>query len=150
MSDEVTATLKCCHTCRMVGKPNQTPPVAPLPTIPAVEPPFTRVLVDMVGALTTTKAGQKYLLAIMDVTIRYLEAMSLRSTHTKVVFRLLPESQSDRGTKFTDKLFAKALTAWGIRHISSACRPQPQEALERHHQTLKTMLRACCIDNDKA
>ena len=87
MSGEVATILKCCHTCQLVGKPNQTPPVAPLHPIPAVDPPFTRVLIDIVGPLPTTRAGHKYLLTIMDVTTRYPEAIPLRSTHSKVVLK---------------------------------------------------------------
>ncbi|ORD93107.1 POL, partial [Enterospora canceri] len=144
----------------MVGKPNQTPPVAPLHPIPAVNPPFTRVRFDMVGPLPTTKAGHKYLLTIMDVTTRYPEAIPVRSTHARVVLKALlnffthfglpPEIQSDRGTNFTSKLFNKTMTEWGIKHfLSSAYHPQSQGALERHHQTLKTMLRAFCLEREK-
>ena len=81
--------LKSCHTCQMVGKSNQIPPVAPLHPIPAVDPLFTRVLIDMVGPLPTTKTGHKYLLTIMDVITRYPEAIPLRSTHARVVVKAL-------------------------------------------------------------
>ena len=58
--------------------------------------------------------------------------------------------QSDRGTNFTSKLFEKTMTEWGIKHVlSSAYHPQSQGALERHHQTLKTMLRAFCMEREK-
>ena len=160
MSGEVATILKCCHTCQLVGKPNQTPPVAPLHPIPAVDPPFTRVLIDIVGPLPTTRAGHKYMLTIMDVTTRYPEAIPLRSTHSKVVLKALltffthfglpAELQSDQGTNFTSKLFNDTMTAWGIKHIvSSAYHPQSQGALERHHQTLKTMLKSFCMERDK-
>ena len=144
----------------MVGKPYPTPPVAPLHPIPAVDPPFTRILIDMVGPLSTTKSGHKYLLTIMDVTTRYPEAIPLRSTHARVVLKALLnffthfglplEIQSDRGTNFTSKLFEKTMTEWGIKHVlSSGYHPQSQGALERHHQTLKTMLRAFCLEREK-
>ena len=120
MAREVAELLKSCHTCQMVGKPNQTPPVAPLHPIPAVDPPFTRVLIDMVGPLPTTKAGHNYLLTIIDVTTRYPEAIPLKSTHTRVMlnallnfftyFGLPLKIQSDRGTSFTSKLFEKTMT----------------------------------------
>ena len=48
MAGDITELLKCCHTCQMVGKPNQTSPVAPLHPIPAVDPLFTRVLYQLV------------------------------------------------------------------------------------------------------
>ena len=51
----------------MVGKPNQIIPPAPLKPIPAVEEPFSRLIVDYVGPLNKTKAGNEYLLTIMCV-----------------------------------------------------------------------------------
>ena len=42
---------RTCHTCQLVGKPNQDPPKAPLKPIPTVEEPFSRVIVDCVGPL---------------------------------------------------------------------------------------------------
>ena len=79
----------------------------------------------------------------MDVTTRYPEAIPLRSTHTKMVLKALlnfftqfglpPELQSDRGTNFT----------------SRAYHPQSQGALERHHQMLKSMIRAFCLEYEK-
>ena len=48
---------KTCHTCQMVGKPNQTIPKAPLQPIPAFDEPFSRILIDCVGPLPRTKSG---------------------------------------------------------------------------------------------
>ena len=119
MAEDITELLKSCHTCQMEGKPNQTPPVAPLHPIPAVDFPFTRVLIDMVGPLPTTKVGHKYLLTIMDVTIRYPEALPVRSTHARVVLKALlnflpilvclPRFSPMGGTNFTSKLFEKTM-----------------------------------------
>ena len=160
MAAAVASVLKCCHTCQLVGKPNQVPPVAPLHPIPAVQPPFTRVLLDIVGPLPPTKAGNKYLLTIMDATTRYPEAIPIRSFHASVVikklveffthFGLPAEIQTDRGTNFTSNLFEQTMTEWGVRHVlSSAYHPQSQGALERHHQTLKNMLRTFCCDHEQ-
>jgi hypothetical protein len=46
---DVSEFCKSCHICKMVGKPNQKIPSAPLQLIPAFEEPFSRVLVDCVG-----------------------------------------------------------------------------------------------------
>ena len=160
MAAQVAEIIKCCHTCQVVGKPNQGPPPAPLHPIPAIDPPFTRVLADIVGPLPPTRAGYKYLLTIMDQTTRYPEAVPLRSIHAKVVLKALlnffskfglPQViQTDRGTNFTSNLFNQTMTEWGVKHVvSSAYHPQSQGALERHHQTLKTMLKSFCMDHCK-
>ena len=54
---DVTEYCRSCHTCQVVGKPNQTIPVASLHPIPAFEEPFSRVIIDRVSPLPKTKAG---------------------------------------------------------------------------------------------
>ena len=38
-----------CHTCQIIGKPNQKIPAAPLRPIPAFDEPFNQVLIECVG-----------------------------------------------------------------------------------------------------
>ena len=64
---DVVKFCRACHTCQVVGKPNQKPPVAPLKPIPPVEEPFSRILVDCVGPLPKTKSGNNYLFTIYYV-----------------------------------------------------------------------------------
>ena len=71
MKRKITKYYKTCHSCQMVGKPNQIIPPAPLKPIPAVEEPFSRLIVDCVGPLNKTKAGNEYLLTIMCVNTEY-------------------------------------------------------------------------------
>ena len=79
----VTEYCRTCHTCQLVGKPNQKPPRAPLHPIPAFEEPFSRVIVDCVGPLPKTRSGHEYLLTIMCASTRYAEAIPLRSIKAK-------------------------------------------------------------------
>ena len=160
MRKSVSAFVQCCHTCQVVGKPAHAAAPVPLHPIPAIDPPFTRVMIDIVGPLPPTSAGNKYLLTLMDVTTRYPEAIPIRSIHAKVVVKVLlgffskfglpKEVQSDRGVNFTSKLFEDSMKEWGVSHImSSAYHPQSQGALERYHHTLKVMLRSFCLDHQK-
>ena len=50
-----------CHTCQVVGKPNQVIPKAGLQPIPAFDEPFSRIIIDCVGPLPKTKSGNEYL-----------------------------------------------------------------------------------------
>ena len=156
----VSQYCRTCHTCQVVGKPNQKPAPAPLKPIPAFEEPFSRVLVDCVGPLPKTKSGHEYLLTIMCASTRYAEAIPLRSIKAKPVgealrafftrFGLPKEVQSDQGSNFTSRLFQEELYALGIRQVtSSAYHPQSQGALERFHQTLKSMIRTYCEDHKR-
>ena len=79
---DVSKYCKTCHTCQMVGKPNQTIPKAQLQPIPAFDEPFSRILIDCVGPLPRTKSGNEYLLTIMCTSTRFPEAIPLTLSQT--------------------------------------------------------------------
>ena len=55
--------------------------------------------------------------------------------------------QSDQGSNFTSGLFEGVMKSLGIRQYkSTAYHPQSQGVVERFHLTLKTMIRAYCLD----
>ena len=157
---DVTEFCRTCHTCQLVGKPNQTIPKAPLRPILVFEEPFSRVIIDCVGPLPKTKSGNQYLLTIMCASTRFPEAIPLRNIKTKTIvdalikfFSLfgLPKSiQSDQGSNFMSGIFQQVMHELKIRQFSSsAYHPESQGALERFHQTLKTMIKTYCFDTEK-
>ncbi|KAL2082452.1 hypothetical protein ACEWY4_022270 [Coilia grayii] len=156
---DVVEFCRSCHACQVVGKPNQVIPTAPLKPLPVVEEPFSRVVVDCVGPLKKTKKGNEYLLTIMDVTSRFPEAVALRNIKARPViealvqffskFGLPREVQTDRGSNFSSGVFQEVMSELGIRQVlSSAYHPQSQGAIERCHQTLKTMIKTFCLQCD--
>ncbi|KAK3084422.1 hypothetical protein FSP39_016366 [Pinctada imbricata] len=157
---DVSEFCKSCHNCQMVGKPNQVIPPAPLQPIPAFEEPFSRVLVDCVGPLPRTRSGNQYLLTIMCTSTRFPEAIPLRNIKAKTIVKALtkffsfvgaPKAiQSDQGSNFMSGLFQQVMHELGIRQYkSSAYHPESQGALERFHQTLKTMMKTYCHQYEK-
>ena len=160
INQDVSKYCKTCHTCQLVGKPNQKVPIAPLKPIPAMDEPFTRVIIDCVGPLPRTKAGNEYILTIMDAATRFPEAVPLRKITAPAVTKALVKFftlvglpkviQSDQGSNFTSRIFNQIMKELGIQHtMSSAYHPQSQGALERYHQTLKNMMRCYCMDHEK-
>ena len=160
LKSEVSKYCKTCHTCQMVGKPNQTIPKAQLQPIPAFDEPFSRILIDCVGPLPRTKSGNEYLLTIMCTSTRFPEAIPLRNIKTKSIVKALikfftfvglPKSvQSDQGSNFMSGIFQQVMHELGIKQYrSSAYHPESQGALERFHQTLKNMIRSYCFDTEK-
>ena len=148
LKSDVSKYCKTCHTCQMVGKPNQTIPKAQLQPIPAFDEPFSRILIDCVGPLPRTKSGNEYLLTIMCTSTRFPEAILLRNIKTKSIVKALikfftfvglPKSvQSDQGSNFMSGIFQQVMHELGIKQYrSSAYHPESQGALERFHQTLK-------------
>ena len=111
LKGDVVKFCKSCHTCQVVGKPNQRPSPAPLKPIP--EELFSRILVDCVGPLPKTRSGNQYLLTIMRANTRFPEAIPVRNT--KVVKALinfigLPRHvQSDQGSNFMSGIFQQVM-----------------------------------------
>ena len=114
----------------------------------------------MCGAISQTKSQNEYLLTIMCSFTRCPEAIPLRSIKTNTILKalikffkifLLPKSiQSDQGTNFMAHAFQQVMSQLGIKQYkSSAYHPESQGALERFHQTLKTMIKMYCIENSK-
>ena len=160
LKSDVSKYCKTCHTCQMVGKPNQTIPKAPLQPIPAFDEPFSRILIDCVGPLPRTKSGNEYLLTIMCTSTRFPEAIPLRNIKTKSIVKALikfftfvglPKSvQSDQGSNFMSGILQQVMHELGIKQYrSSIYHPESQGALERFHQTLKNMIRSYCFDTEK-
>lgn len=157
---DVTQFCRSCHTCQMVGKPNQKIPQAHLHPIPAFEEPFSRILIDCVGPLPKSKSGNEYLLTIMCMSTRFPEAIPLRNIKTKTIVKALikfftlvglPKSiQSDQGSNFMSGIFQQVMYELDIhQYKSSAYHPESQGALERFHQTLKNMIRTYCFDTKR-
>uniref|UniRef100_A0A8W8MZ15 Integrase catalytic domain-containing protein n=1 Tax=Magallana gigas TaxID=29159 RepID=A0A8W8MZ15_MAGGI len=160
MRKDVVEYCRSCHVCQVVGKPNQKIPPAPLIPIPAFDEPFTKVIIDCVGPLPKTKVGNQYLLTIMCASTRFPEAIPLRNIKSRTIVNALTKFftnvglplsvQSDQGSNFTSKVFKQVMCELGIKHhTSSAYHPESQGALERFHQTLKTMMRTYCLSNEK-
>ena len=157
---DVAKWCRECHTCQLGGKPNQNIPQAPLHSIPAFDEPFSHIIIDCVGPLPKTKSQNEYLLTIMCSSTRFPEAIPLRSIKTNTILKALikfftlfglPKSiQSDQGTNFMAHAFQQVMNQLGIKQYkSSAYHPESQGALERFHQTLKTMIKMYCIENSK-
>lgn len=154
---DVSAYIKTCHVCQLTGKPNQKVKPAPLQPILTMSEPFTHLIVDCVGPLPCAKSGCKYLLTVMCQSTRYPAAYLLRSITTKTIVKALSQFisifgipkviQSDRGLNFSSHMFAQVLKI--KQNQSSAYHAQSQGALERFHQTLKSLLRAYCTELDR-
>lgn len=160
LKSDVVKHCRTCHVCQMTGKPNQVIPPAPLCPIPVMGEPFEKVIVDCVGPLPKTKTGNQFLLTIMCASTRYPEAIPLRKITSPVITKALvkffstfglPKTiQTDQGTNFKSNVFAHALNTLGITHVtSSPYHPESQGALERFHQTMKSVLRKHCFESQK-
>ena len=151
LKTDVSNYSRSCHTCQVVGKPNQVIPKAGLQPIPAFDEPFSRIIIECVGP-----SGNEYLVTIMCASIHFPEAIPLRNIKTKTIAKALikfftfvglPKSvQSNQGSNFMSGIFQQVMHELGIKQYrSSAYHPDSQSGLERFHQTLKNMIRSYCF-----
>ena len=156
MKRDIAQFIKTCHICQLAGKNNQSIKPAPLCPIPSVGKPFEHIIIDCVGPLPTSKSGCAYLLTVMCQSTRYPAAYPLRSITTRALVKSLTQFisifgiprviQSDRGSNFTSTMFRNVLRQLKVKQqLSSEYHPQSQGALANFHSTLKSLLRAYCI-----
>ena len=147
-----------CESCPLCQKAGPAVTVkAPLQPLPVMREPFSRVAMDIFGPLTRTKAGNKYILVIMDYETRWPEAFALKNMTSETVADCLVEVTarlglpnevlSDNGTNFTSKVMARFCMTVGIKQIkTSPYHPQTDGMVERFNATLKTLLRKLTKD----
>ena len=120
--------------------------------IPAAR--FSHVYVDIVGPWPPSRAGNRYLLTMIDRSTRWFEAVPLGGITADLVldafvatwvarFGLLSQVTTDRGTQFTSGTWGVWCAAQGVRHITTtAFHPQSNGMVERLHRQIKDALRA--------
>lgn len=91
---------------------------------------------------------------------RFPEAIPLRTVTAKTAVKALTKFfstfglpsvvQTDQGTNFLSRVFKQVLQSLAVTHkVSSAYHPESQGALERWHQSFKSVLRKYCFDTEK-
>lgn len=82
--------------------------------------------------------------------LKFKAGLKLALTKFFSTFGLPKVVQTDQGTHFMSRLFKQVLSQLNIKHeVSSAYHPESQGALERFHQTLKSMLLTFCAQSEK-
>ena len=103
---------------------------------------------DVFDPLPRTKAGNEYVLVLMDYTSKWHEAYALRNVTTETVVKCLidmtarvgipEEILMDNGSNFVSKTMREYCTTMGIEQIkTSPYHPQTDGMVERFNATLK-------------
>ena len=125
---------------------------APLNPLPVIKEPFTRIAMDVFGPLNRTKAGNKYILVLMDYATKWPEAFALRNVTAETIVNYLievtarigvqQELLTDNGSNFMSKVMKKYCSMTVIKQIrTSPYHPQTDGMVERFNATLKRLLR---------
>ena len=154
MFREIQEYCASCDICQRTAKQRSGEKV-PMISPPIISEPFKKIAMDIVGPLSRTKKGNKYILTIVDEATRYPEAFPLKNIEAKTVATTLMELISrvgipemiltDQGTNFVSTLMKDLYKVFGIRGIkTSPYRPQTNGRVERFNGTLKSMLKKLC------
>ena len=148
----VQCTVRRCALCQVHGDKRRFPPPSEMPV---AHYPGQVMALDLVGPLTPTKDGFRYLVTAIDHNTGWLDASPIKAKTQREVFRYIkndlvprygaPEVLiTDQGLEFKGRDLAQYLHFIGTEHRrSTPYHPQTNGRLERAHRTLKALLRKC-------
>jgi len=126
---------------------------APLKITDTLDKPFKKCALNIVGPLTITSIGNKYILAFQNNLTKFSKAIPIPNQEaitvakkfiTKIVLEYgIPEEiLTDQGTNFTSDMFKNVCKLLKINKAqTTAYHPESNGALERSHRTLTEYLR---------
>ena len=152
ISTEVSNYCRSCEVCQKNDP--KCPPRAKMVSMPWIEQPFKRIAMNVIGPLSRTQRGNRYILTICDYATLYLEAVAMPSVYievTRIARELVnlfshvgvsDEILTDQGTNFMSSLPEKIYRLLHIKKIrTTPYHPQTNGVVERFNGTLKSMLR---------
>ncbi|KAK3088363.1 hypothetical protein FSP39_018216 [Pinctada imbricata] len=152
MYQNVADYIRSCNACQLAKKTTK-PARAPLVNMPIEDDTFSRLHMDILGPLTTSDEGYKYILLVVDSFSKYPEAFPLKTQESKEIAQVLFSQifarygaprviVSDRGQNFLSKLVTAVCEIFQVtRHYTSAYHPQTNSACERMNSTIAQGLR---------
>ena len=158
VQQDVKCHCQTCGDCQRGARGSKGK--APLMPLPAVDEPFRRIAMDIVGPLKRSKRGNKYILTLMDFSTRFPEAIPLRRVDAQTVADAMmgvfcrlgfpEEILTDQGSNFMSEIMRRVTDLLGVKQLkTSPYHPECDGMLERFHATLKLMMRKTCKDRDR-
>lgn len=139
-----------CDCCTARKLPNGAPKVPMKSYITGT--PMTRVAVDVLGPLTETERGNRYILVLGDYFSKWTVAVPLPNQEAKMVAKAMVEEwicqwgaprfvHSDQGRNFESELFSQLMEMLEIKKTrTTPLHPQSNGMVERFNKTLLRIL----------
>lgn len=150
LKKDISDMVRSCNECQR-SKQAQNTKVGQLSS--EISPhSFHKIFIDFIGALPRSKAGNTYLLTIIDSFSKYTVFLPARNTNSKTVVNLLEKGLfsyfgfpkymvTDNVSYFTSREINDMCLKYGIRHITtSPYYPAPSHA-ERANKNIKVAMR---------
>ncbi len=157
MFEDIRNYVKTCDDCQRRGGLQKNNIIHPIPA----KAPFQRIGIDIVGLLTITRRGNRYIVTVMDYFTKWPIAKALKEATAKAVSKFIyqkiicehgcPEVlQSDRGTHFVNRVIEDLTKKFRIKHrLSLPYHPQINGLVERFNQTLCEKLAKLAEETDQ-
>lgn len=152
MSQDIRHFISCCPECQKHKATNQLPLGKMGTEIPRVAP-FNVLCVDFVGPLPRSRAGNCYILTILDSATKYLFAVPVRNATTAAAIKAITEHVflehglctyivADNGSTFASKQFKEFCESFNVQlQLISKYSPS-NNPVERSHRVIKDSLSA--------
>jgi len=157
LSNDVKAYVSNCMICaKRKAYGSIKAPLKPLPPVTKV---WEQIAMDIVGPVTESSNGNKYILVLSDYASRFVMTIPMENqkAHTiaenlvkKVYTKYGPPERvlTDQGTNFLSKLIAEICLLFKIKQIkTTSYHPQTDGLVERFNRTLCDML-ACYVSEN--
>lgn len=113
--------------------------------------PWETVSSDLIGPLTRSSLGNKYLLVFQDRFTKWIEVQPLRNATARTVIQGLRKQiiyrygtpktiVSDNGAQYSNRLFKKMTTAFGIHHRFTPPYSPQNNPVERANKVIGTII----------
>ena len=151
MAADIYKTIRNCTTCAK-NRVKLRRRTHPLRIFPATRP-IESLAIDILGQLTKSRKGNRFLLVMSDrfsklthvVPLRRIDAYTVAVSFVEAwVFKYGPPKTliSDNGKRFASKFFQAVCSLPGISNIfTSTNHPQTNGQVERYNRTILAMLR---------
>lgn len=151
MYQNIADYVRSCRECQLSKRPTHHAP-APLTPMP-IEDRFSRIHMDILGPITKTTEGHKYILLVVDSFSKWPEAFPLRTQDSTEIAKVLFKEifcrygapytiVTDRGQNFMSKLVTAVCQIFQVtRHFTSSYHPQTNATCERMNSTIAQCLR---------
>ena len=158
MLKEVNRFVENCELCQRQKMKIARQPLQELP-LPVM--PWELLGIDLVGPLTESYQGNKYIFTLIDHFSAWTEAFPIKDKEAQTIAKLFMEEiicryscpkklLSDRGSEFCNSILKELTTLFNICKIkTSPYHPQSNGMIERVHRNLGEMLRAIVENNQE-
>src|SRR6266498_3809975 len=157
MFEDIRNYVKTCDDCQQREGLQKNNIIHPIPA----KAPFQRIGIDIVGPLTITRRGNRYIVTAMDYFTKWPIAKALKEAMAKAVSKFIYQKiicehgcsevlQSDQGTHFVNRVIEDLTEKFRIKYrLSSPYHSQMNGLVERFNQTLCEKLAKLLEETDQ-